>query len=238
MSKRKKIIPTLKELREDLKEMTFKEKVDHIWTYYKEYMLIAVICVLLLCATVTAVISAQRNIVCTGVLVNITATPRGMTYLEEDFAKSMGYDQKWDQVEITYTNFANMFSPLDGEDYYTAAQLVPALIAADRLDYAIMDDQTLDFYAQQELFMDLHDIFSEAELQELDAQGLVKYVQLKHYDAAGNLVETEDPFPVAVNLKNTKFGKEALHGKDTYFCISGRGLDMARRAWEWILAYE
>ena len=47
MSKRKSVMPTFRELMDDLKPMTFGEKLDHLWTYYKEYVFIALVLALL-----------------------------------------------------------------------------------------------------------------------------------------------------------------------------------------------
>ena len=37
-----------------LKEMTWKEKLDHIWTYYKEYMFVALMLVIVVVIVLSA----------------------------------------------------------------------------------------------------------------------------------------------------------------------------------------
>ena len=240
MAKREKVIPTLKELREDMKDMTFREKVDHIWTYYKEYMAVVGVALLLLIAIISSSVSASRNIVVSGVMCNISITPQGMTFFTDDFAKELEIDQKRDIAELNYTSFRSLEDPTSGEDNYNATMVLVSMVAGGRMDYAIIDDIALDFYMTQDVFLDLREFFTAEQLAELDAQGLVHYYQFIVKDMEGNIVEEEAPYPVAVSLANTKFAKTHIDNEKVYFCVSGNDPDMelTMQLFERLMHYE
>ena len=37
MSRRERVLPSIQELKEDMKDISFREKVDHLWSYYGVY---------------------------------------------------------------------------------------------------------------------------------------------------------------------------------------------------------
>lgn len=240
MANRKRIIPTLKELREDMKDMTFGEKVDHIWTYYKEYFLLIGILALLVVAIVASAITASRNIVYSGVMANISISPEGMAFFSDDYAKELGLDQKHDVVELNYTNFSSLNDPTSTEDNYNRTILLTSMVSAGRMDYAIIDDTALEFYMTQDVFLDLREFFTEEELKALDEKKMVHYYSFQYVDADGNIVEEAQTYPVAIYISELPFAKAHIDNKKAYFCIGGNNPDMelTRRMWERLVNYE
>ena len=241
MSKRKHILPSLKELAADLKDMTFPEKLDHLWTYYKEYLAIALMLVLCVIAAVTAYQNATKNIVCTSVYANVTMTPTGMYHLKDGFAKELGVDQKRDVVEVTTVNFSSLADPTSDQNNYDTAQLLSALVTAGRMDYALLDKMAMEFYIHQEVFLDLREFFTPEELAELKEKDMLVYYQAKYEDNEGNILEdlTEEPYPICVKLQSTPFCQTQMHGRDVYFAIGGNNpkLDMGAKVWDRIVNY-
>lgn len=244
MSQRKRIVPTFKELKEDLKGMTFREKADHLWTYYKEVLLVVLIMVLLGFATVSSIQNLSKNVVSTGVYANISMTPAGMRYMKEGFAEELGVDNVNDVVEVNYTNFSSLSDPTSSEDNYNATQLLVGLVAAGRMDYALLDDLALEFYITQEVFLDLREFFTQEQLQELEEKNMLVYLQPGELDEDGNLIEgtlvEEERYPIAVKLKDTAFCQDAMYGKDVYFCVGGRNpnLENTMKLWNYMLNWK
>lgn len=242
MKKRDHIIPNLKELREDMQGMTFAEKLDHLWTYYKEYLALALVLVMCCVAMVAAYKNATKNIVCTSVYANVTMTPTGMYYLRDGFAKELGVDQKNDIVEVTTVNFSSLADPTSDQNNYDTAQLLSALVAGGRMDYTLMDKMAMEFYINQDVFLDLSEFFTQEELAELKEKDMLVYYQEKYEDNQGNIVDdlTEEPYPIAVKIQSTPFCQKEMYGKEVYLAIGGNNpqLDKVRMVWERITQYQ
>ena len=107
-----------KKLGEDLKTMTFPEKIDHIWTYYKEYMFVALMLVIICVAIVSAIGNADMQYYNCGVMSNIELSRQGHTYLtDEFFEKRLGNPEgktylttsKLDEAEYTIDDTENRY---------------------------------------------------------------------------------------------------------------------------------
>lgn len=242
MSKRKNIIPSLKELAADLKGMTFPEKLDHLWTYYKEYLAMVLVFCLCIVAVVAAYKNATKNIVCSSVCANVTMTPSGMYTLKDGFAAELGADQVDDVVEVTTVNFTSLADPTSSENNYDTAQLLSALVSGGRMDYALMDKMAMEFYIYQDVFLDLTEFFTAEELAQLQEKDMLVYYQARYEDEYGNILDdlTEEPYPIAVKIQSTPFCQQEMYGRDVYFSIGGNNpkLDKVRMIWEKIVNYE
>ena len=243
MSKRKSVMPTFRELMEDLKPMTFREKVDHLWTYYKEYLLLVVLVVALGIGITTMVINANKEILVMGVLANSPMSAEGKLYLEDVYAKKVGAAE--DQlVQLHTTNFSSLEDPTSAEDNYNAAQLLIARVSAGQMEYAIVDELAMSFYLTQAVFMDLREVFTPEELAQLEAQDMLVFVTEGDVDENGDLIpgtgDIEGRYPVGLKLEKTAFGKEALYGKTAYFVVGGNNPDkeQVRGIWQHILDWE
>lgn len=243
MSKRKHVMPSFRELMEDMKPMTFREKVDHLWTYYKEYLFLVVVAVALAVGMVTMIINKNQEILVMGVLANSSISVEGKAYLEQDYFEKIG-GKKGQQVVLYTTNFQSMEDPTSAEDNYNAAQMLTGQVSAGRLEYAIVDELAMSFYVTQAVFLDLRELFTEEELAQLAQQDLLMYATEGDVDENGDLIpgtgDIDGRFPVALKLKDTAFGQEALYGKTAYFVVGGNNPDkeQVRGIWEHILDWE
>lgn len=243
MSKRKGVMPTFSELMEDLKPMTFREKVDHIWTYYKEYMFLIAIAIALLVGITSMAINGNQDIIAMGVLANASITVEGKAYLETGYFEKVG-GTKGQAVKLYTTNFQSLEDPLSSEDNYNATQLLTNQVSAGQLDYAIIDEFALSFYLGQCVFADLRELFSEQQLEELAQKDMLVYLTEGDVDEEGNLIpgtgDIEGRYPVAIKMKDTAFGQEALYGKTYYFAVGGNNpsKEHVLGVWEHILDWE
>lgn len=243
MSNRKHVMPSFKELMEDLKPMTFREKVDHLWTYYKEYLFLAVLAVILATGLITAAINANRETLVLGIVANSPMSQEGKEYLEKGYAEKIGAKNDW-EVLLHTTNFQSMEDPISAEDNYNAAQMLTARVSAGQLEYAIVDELAMSFYVTQAVFLDLRELFTEEELAQLAQKDMLMYATEGDVDENGDLIpgtgDIEGRFPVGLKLKDTAFGQEALYGKTNYFVVSGNNPDKehVRGIWEHILDWE
>ena len=96
----------------------------------------------------------------------------------------------------------------------------------------LADKFGFEYYVAQEVYLDLREILTQEELQQLDKDGKVIYIMEE---------DTEERVPAAVIITDTQFVKDNMHMEgDTYFALSGstQRKDMCRDAWDRILAWE
>ena len=154
-------------LKEQLAPMTGKQRIDHLWTYYKEYLWIGIVVVILISAMISSAINLSKNVVVTGMMVNLTIDQRGYNYLSEDYAEKIQADPTWDVVKLEYTAFDPLTENANAEQNYYAAMTVVAEVSAEKLDYIILDKSGMEFYITQDVYMDLREFFTEEELTDL-----------------------------------------------------------------------
>lgn len=218
-------------LKNDMKPMTFKQKVEHLWMYYKEYLWVAGLVFVALCLTVTILVNQTKNTLVSGMMVNITIRQEGYNYLSTDYQEQLG-GGKSDVVELDYTTFSDMQNVSNGEDSYYSAMILTARVSGGLLDYMILDKFAMEYYITQEVYMDLRNFFTEAELEQLAAEDRVIYAQQEGM---------EDRWPIAVDISEIGFVTDNVTSEGPiYFCLSGNTQrpEMCRDAWEYINSWK
>lgn len=188
---------TLKEhwekLKSELKDMTFREKLEHLWEYYKWVLGVLAGFILIVCTVVAAIISLNTETILAGGIVNVPVSPDGYVYLQEGYYEHAKTEGKRQTVELTNMNFVDPYTTTDQTYAMDIMENVAAMIGADVLDYLIYDETALPFFMTPELFTDLRNLFTEEELA-----------------AMGNAViklEMEDGelIPIAIEISDTEF---------------------------------
>lgn len=220
----------IRKLLDDLKPMSWKQRIDHIWTYYKEYIGLFALFAFVTTGLIASSIQAQKETVITGMMVNITIEQEGFNYLSEDYAEKLqlGKDQ---QVALEYTSFADLETSADEANYY-AAMTVVVEVAAARLDYMILDKLGMEFYTGQEVYMDLSKVFTEEELAEFAEKDLLVYCMEE---------EEQIPWPAAIKITDLPYIKDNVTSQgDVYFALGGSSerYEEIRAVWEYINAWQ
>ena len=245
MSKRERVLPSWKELREDLKGMTFKEKVAHLWEYYAVYTLSLVFIVgMVLAIVISTTINKNKELVISGIIVNVKMDVPGYTYLGEGYFNSLGLDKHKQKVELASIDFSDLADPTVAEDNYMAATKLTNLAGARMLDYAIVDGFALDHYLkwEKDLFLDLRKVFSEEQLAELKERDMIWYIlrdaSEEEYQNADN-IDPNDPrlVPIALKVHETQFGKDNIHNdQEAFFVVVAlnKGVEASVAMWDYI----
>lgn len=218
-------------LRNDMKPMTFKEKVEHLWMYYKEYLWVAGLVFMALALVVTIITSRTKTTLVSGIMANITITQDGYNYLSSEYQEHLGGDKKH-IVELDYTKFGDMLDAGSGEDGYYSAMVLTARVSGGLLDYMLLDKYALEYYITQEVYMDLRQFFTAEELAALKAENRLIYAQQ---------ADETDAWVVAVDIAGTEFAKGNITSQGgVYFALSGNTQrpEMCRNAWEYINAWQ
>lgn len=250
-----KFCQEIRQLRKEMKPMSFKDKVDHIWTYYKEYIGLAVLFLVITTGLVTSMITAaeRRESVVTGIMINIIADQEGRDILTIDYAKHLNVDEK--KVKLESTDFSDLTTDLS-EENYNASMIVINEVSAKMLDYMIMDKLAMEFYTAQEVYLDLREFFTLEELRSFAEKDMLVFcmeedtvaglsqedmyaLQLKSLTPEG--AEIQGCWPAAVKITDMEYVKQNFHNQDDiYFALAGSTLKMqeVRGLWEYMNAWK
>ena len=223
----------LQKLRQDLKPMTFSQKLEHLWTYYKEYLWIVVFVVIMLCLPFAMITHQSKDVLVSGMAVNVALTDEGIDYLTEDYLVRLEADGKNQVAELNYSNFSSLEDPTSSEDNYSAMTILVARVSGGMLDYMLLDKFAMEYYILQDVYMDLREFFTEEELTQLGD----RVITARQED------ETE-AWAVAVDITELDFVKDNIPLKNkedrVYFALSGSTPrpEMCRDVWEYINAWK
>ena len=215
----------------DMKPMTFTQKVDHLWSYYKEYLIIIIMVVAMICVIITSISYRSQEILVTGMMVNIQIDQEGFDYLSTDYLDHLGGKEGKQRVELDYTTF-DLTNVEDAEANYNQSMILIARVSGALLDYAIMDAVAMQFYVTKETFLDLRELFSEEELAALAEENRLIYVREE---------ESTDEVPVAIEITNLAFVQDNIDTTQRiFFSVSGSTPrpERARYTWEYLHAWE
>lgn len=189
----------LKKLKADLAPMSWPQRLEHLWTYYK-WVLAAVICIAaLLHIVISAAITANTEILISGVGINVPLTDQGVTCLSDGY-----FDRLEGKRGQTVQYIEEMLDPdsetMGLETVYAAVVKVSGLSSLGDLDYLLLDAEALEYYSEGDLFMDLRQIFTEEELARLKVTAIgeiPKVIDLSGTWFADNYITGEGPYYLA-----------------------------------------
>lgn len=217
-------------LKKDLEPMTFKEKADHIWTYYKEYMLVAFCVLFIVVGGLVTALSPRDTILVAGVQCNVQLTTEGYDYLTKDYQAEV-LDGAQGKTYLHSFQFYGEGTVEAVEQTTQAYYGVTAYVEAKELDYMLLDLYSFRYFGSDRIYMDLRDVLSAEELAALDEQGLVLYEESE---------ESTEVTPRAINIANTAFYQEHLNTEECYlvFIRNSPRVENCKKLWQHIQDYE
>lgn len=216
------------QLKVDLKTMTFKEKVEHIWTNFKEWILIFTGIFVLLVAYIVTLLTNQQPVL-SGYLLNVELSEAGRTYITEDYFATIGGTKKQMVGLQSGVYVENPTGQMIETNYATMTQLA-GIITAESMDFLIADEYGMEMGISMEAYLDLNEFLTEEELTQW--QSKLIYAQADGTDYA---------YPVAVDITDTAFAKDHITGKDPLylgFIANTPHKENCRSFWEFLLRYE
>jgi hypothetical protein len=211
-----------------LAQMSFREKVDHLWTYYKGFLWVLVAAAMLITLVCTGIINRNKNYVSSGVTVNVELSQDAIDYLS-----ALCQERHPDLKEGAFSLESSMMEDFeDTQDYeynYGILSGILTMAAAKDLDYMIMDKVSMELILKQGTFMDLTEIFTQDELT-----------------AFGDIVisareeEETEARPVVINITDLPFIKDNTDADGPVyiaFAASSPRKDACRQIWDDIVAW-
>lgn len=217
----------LKQLRETLKKMPPKKRIEHLWIYYKWVLGVLAFFALVAVIAVNGIQNINTEILLSGELVNVNIYEDGANYLTADyFEKLQGVKgkQRIDVIESFLGDLNN--SEYAESNYYVVVRTVAA-VAAQELDYMMMDERSLSRYLSEDLFIDLNELFTPQELEQMGDD----LVYLRYE-------ETGIRIPVAINIKESGYAKKYIDSeKATYiaFIVNTTKPEACRAFWDYLM---
>lgn len=222
---------------EEMKPMTFRQKADHLFTYYKEYLLIVLAVIALIALIISTTAQSKRQIAMSGVLCNVTMSIEGYNHLTQDFFQRQGFDSSYQDVHLSALELKiseNMSASQIDNAYYAAMGML-SMVEDKELDYAILSEDAFGYFLSQEIYMDLRDFFTAQELEQWK-----DYLVYARADDANPDTE-EEMYPVAVNIAKLPFGQEFGDEEElVYFTViaNTQHLELCRQLWTDIVTWE
>lgn len=219
------------QLKIDLKPMTFSQKVDHIWTYNKELILIVLGLSVLIIGLLVAFLQ-KPDVVFSGYLVNAELTNKGASYLTSDYGNVIGVSGK-QEVQLQKGIYNPALTEAGEQSSVTRVQIT-ALCSDQSLDYIIADKTTMELMLMDGFCTDLSTFFTAEEFALLQDKMLV------------GAQEDGTMICYAVNISDTKFYNdcvvdEAVVGRpELYICFvsNTKNIDRCHEFWNYLNSWK
>ena len=186
--------------KEATKGMTFREKLDHFWTYYKLVLGVAAGLIMILCMIITGIVNSLTKVVYSGIAINTFMTEEGIAYLSEDLAVYLDATGKREEVILDENYLQNMASSSNVEDKYISAMQVTVRVAAREFDYLMMNETAYNYFQNETVFPSMYETLS-AELIEQLGDHVTYYT-----DPDGQT------YPMAIDITEWAFTKDCVQG--------------------------
>ena len=147
--------------------LPFRKKLEHIWIYYKWYILVAAAVICVLVSILGTVANNQKETLISGIFINNTTSAEGYACLTEDFWACCGVDAD-QKVELVTGRSIDFEAETPSQQDAAAFMTVTCMIAAKTLDYVITDEASLAHFVEQEVVMDLRQLLPENALAQWD----------------------------------------------------------------------
>ena len=82
----------LAQLKKEMAPMSWIQRIDHIWTYYKEYIIVFLVGIVILTGLITSMFNGVKDAKVVGILANVHVGQDCMNFLSQDYAEELGLD--------------------------------------------------------------------------------------------------------------------------------------------------
>ncbi len=151
-------------LRRELSAMTFEDKIDHIWRYYKINLLLLVLIPLILIPIVTSIFRHEPEVMLRGNYCNVSLTEEGRTYVTTDYLSYKAVDTEEYTAEAEFTATAGLKMSSANAQGVDGGIAVVAEVAADLLDYIVCDEVALEFLCAQQSFLPVDQVLTQGQM--------------------------------------------------------------------------
>lgn len=191
-------------LKNDMKDMTFKEKLAHLWEYYKWFAIVTVALIVATVSVVFSVIENSKELAYGGVIVNLSVTEEGKAYLKEDWFEQLGGDPKEQKMELDIVYLPNVDSAINTEAAMTNVTKLTTMITAGYVDYILADAYSVHYLCSGGSFSALDTVLPEEMIAQFEGK-LVTYE------------DEDETYLVAIDISDVPFVKKHIVSPDKVY---------------------
>lgn len=153
-------------LKKALKELSGRELLDHLWTYYKTPILLGVLALIILVFSVVR-IASRKTVYFTAELVDVSASYYEVQKIGSDVFADYLAEKELDPSKYTIDVIDSRSVDLEGFSSNTEStlQIMTAEFSAGSFDLFVADEPVWEFYAPYGAVMDLREVMPEAWLE-------------------------------------------------------------------------
>ena len=225
-----KIYQGFVKLKETIKPMTFREKLQHIWFSYKAEMYIAALMIFVVVFVFSCIINANTELMLSGDLMNLSISDEGLAYLTDDYLERLGGEKFLKKFQVVETYYTLNEDTGDYEyNYQTSTQTV-ARVAAGMLDFQIINKGAMELFLGEDFYLDLRQFLTEEELAQWE--GKIIYIEY---------LDSDERIPVALDISGTAFAKDCMPHYGPYFFAvikTSPRIEQTRDYFNYLLAWE
>ena len=182
---------------EQLKPMSWKERLEHLWEYYKWVLVVAALVIMLISIVCTSIYNRNLKVLFGGSVVNVYMSNEAAEYLQGD-VEEMLQAGEMEQVFLHTISVGDMSTSTDAS---TDAMTVVVRVAAQELDYVIMDESALNYFINTAVVTDLTPCLTEEQLAMFEGKTVL-----------ARLEENGPVVPVALEITDIDFLKDCYIG--------------------------
>ena len=223
--------------KEDLAQMTWRQRIDHIWTYYKVTIVISLVFVFIVGSMIYGRLTA-KDILLGGIHANVELTDTGHSHIVTDFFQLREGNASREEVSILDVTLG----PIKDEKYfemnYYNLQTVHTRIGSEQADYILADKVAMENFLSQSIYLDLREFFTTEELEQMENENRLIYLMTVDEDDNPTV---DEKYPVAVDVSGLPFFEEYAKKKgEIYFSVvsNSHNKEAVRAFWDYLCAFE
>lgn len=233
---------TIKSEWKKIKHLTFKEKLEYIWGYYKWPICIITALAILMVLLWPSFIEGQKDTIIRGAMINkfelfVTNT----NYFADTYSEFRNLNEEKENVELQTTLYIDSVN-YQKETLQTYQNLMAQIITKE-LDFITADQETLETYNKTtDVFFDLRDCLPADLYERLEAEGRIVWIH-RFFDGEQieELIESEETYPLLIDISDTHITK-GMRMSDTElmvaFITNSQNVDEYPYFIEYLLDYE
>lgn len=146
------------------KNLTFKQKLIHIWEYYKWHIIIPIVAVISAVSIGLAIYENSKDSVLYAVFINTLLTDTSGDKLMDEFVDYAELDMKGKKITLDTTLYINQKN--SDMNSVSSSQKLLAMFTSIEMDVIICNEDNFDYYAAQDSFVELSEVLPQDFLAE------------------------------------------------------------------------
>ena len=183
-----------------LRGMTWRERVEYLWTYYRYHALAALGAIIIAVLAAYGLSEARKDVLISGIFINIDTSDEGYAHLSDGYWQACG-GRRGTRADIIETMKIRYSQEDPDQDSVTLMTSIDTMISARSLDYMVLDETALSYYGPLENCADLESALPPELYARLSDRAVSSYGIERGGEYAAALELTGSPFESRYGLK-------------------------------------